>query len=691
MNRKRTKLLTLTLIGWMMTASAQQIVSENVFKDITTQATVRNTRFARPSPAGKLRKTGKPVVFYIGDSTMRTLTDGNGWNGQWGFGLFAQEWFDENELVVENHALGGTSSVTYYENEWAKVKKGIKTGDYVVISFGHNDKDVNAFANHLRKYIDEVRALGATPILCSRTPRCGSDGKLGMDTKYRPSGMSVAQEKNVAYIDLEGVANPMYIAFGEWKYKQFYQDGKLHTTLLGAWHNAYCHALAIAADTENPLRAFLKDTTPQKLSIERQAGKPYTFVVGGDDTSARGTFRSGRWALVYNTLERGDSVFLTFGPNEQKSMLSSGELGCIQVVSETQEVKQMTSTQRFENVYSYGWYIHYFLNDIKEKGAIGVIINEEGKTPSTVAGWNRALARQLNVELREIVTDITLNKTTLSLLTGQIETLTATVMPDNATNKSVIWSSSDDKVVTVSNTGMLTAKAPGTATITCQANNGSGVQATCEVTVTEPKPTAITLQAEATVIKGETLTLVAELTPSNAKATLTWSSDDETIAKVDANGMVTGIKKGQTFINVETDNGKTAYCKLTVTTSEPTAITLPKNATVYVGEGLTLTPTLTPEGSETTLTWTSDDEAVVRVSADGVLTGVAEGLAIVTVSTSNSLTANVKVKVEPNPTGVTDIQAGNNGTAPVYTLSGQRLAKPRKGLNIVGGKKIIVK
>ncbi len=428
---------SILLAGLTVPASAQSLVNENVFKDITTLAYVRNTRTKRPSPAGKYRKTGKPVAFYIGDSTMRNGTNGDGWNGEWGWGLFAQEWFDENELVVENHALGGTSSRTYYNDEWPTVQKGIKAGDYVVISFGHNDggslwekrstlsgtsatetmvvtnekgvqETIYTFGQYMRMYIDDVVALGATPILCSRTPRGGfSNGKLSIDTKYRQWGMTVAKEKGVAFIDQEGVANEMYNRFGEWKTTQFYQDyakkahGTLHTSLLGAWHMAYCAALAIAADETNPLHPFLKDMTVPTLDIERDGDKPYTFTLGGSDTSARGTFSSGRWGLVYNSLEKGDTVLIAFGENEQKSQTGTYELGCIAGADEKQEVVKMTKATRWELVGSYGWYIHYFVNDIKEKGAIAVLVNEEDVTPESVAGWNSTLATRLGVKLRK--------------------------------------------------------------------------------------------------------------------------------------------------------------------------------------------------------------------------------------------------------------------------------------------------
>jgi len=206
------------------------------------------------------------------------------------------------------------------------------------------------------------------------------------------------------------------------------------------------------------------------------------------------------------------------------------------------------------------------------------------------------------------------------------------------------------------------------------------------------EPISISLPSSQMVKMGETVTLIPEITPSNAVTTLTWSSDDETIATVNSEGVVTGVKKGQTFINVETDNGKTAYCKLTVTAAEPIAITLPKNVSVYVGGTITLTPTLTPEGAETALTWISDDPSIARVSADGVLTGVAEGLALVTVSTSNGLTSNsCKVKVEPDPSGISNVQMDDETVKIVFTLSGQRLTAPKKGINIIGGKKVIVK
>lgn len=356
-------------------------------------------------------------------------------------------------------------------------------------------------------------------------------------------------------------------------------------------------------------------------------------------------------------------------------------------------LKEIISISKYPSVINEDAFSDYSLqNPTRDKEAIyndAILYVPKGCVTNytETMGWNKF---KNIVEICSI-NSITLSKTKLSIQIGQEEALMATIKPDNATDKSVTWSSNNTSVATIDSNGKVMAVSAGSATITCKANDGSGVQATCIVTVTA-KPENISLPAEATVVAGKTITLTPTITPSDAVTTLTWTSDDKSIATVDANGVVTGVKKGQTFINVETDNGLEAYCKLTVTAPEPIKIELPKNATVYVGGTLTLTPTITPEDAETTLTWKSDDESIVQVNANGVLTGIAEGLALVRVSTSNGLTSNAcKVKVEYDPSGISDVQSDRREIAHVFSLSGQRLAAPKKGVNIVGGKKVVVR
>lgn len=164
------------------------------------------------------------------------------------------------------------------------------------------------------------------------------------------------------------------------------------------------------------------------------------------------------------------------------------------------------------------------------------------------------------------VTGITLNKTELSLNPGSSSTLAATVSPTTASNKSVTWSSGNTSVATVSNSGVVTAVKAGTAVITAKTVSG-GKTATCKVTVLDNVPTGVTLnKTSAELKKGGKTTLAATVTPSAAiDKTVKWSSSDRSVATVDSNGVVTGVKGGKATITATTNSGnKTAKCDVLV-------------------------------------------------------------------------------------------------------------------------------
>ena len=178
------------------------------------------------------------------------------------------------------------------------------------------------------------------------------------------------------------------------------------------------------------------------------------------------------------------------------------------------------------------------------------------------------------------------------------------------------------------------------------------VNGTLTIGKNQIKPSGIVLPAEATVMAGQTITLTPEITPADAETTLTWASDDETIATVDADGMVTGVKKGLTFITVTTDNGLEAFCELTVTepvAPKPTKITIPDKLSVSVGQKVKIDYTLVPENAETTVTWTISKE-IATIDADGFITGKTEGLAVIKATTANGVESNsCRLTVTPAP------------------------------------------
>ena len=235
------------------------------------------------------------------------------------------------------------------------------------------------------------------------------------------------------------------------------------------------------------------------------------------------------------------------------------------------------------------------------------------------------------------VEEITLNESELMVEKGTKTILASTIAPIDATNKGVTWVSSNPEVAIVEG-GLIKALNVGTTTITVTTDDG-GYVATCEVTVVihavgiELNEVKLTLEAD------QTAALVATVLPADASnQAVTWSSDNESVATVSANGLVTGISPGQAIITVISDDGtKKAICIVTVfaKTIPVTGVTLSDaTATLAVGGTKTLTATVQPANASTqTVTWSSSNDAVATVSSAGLVTAKAAGSATITVTT----------------------------------------------------------
>ena len=174
---------------------------------------------------------------------------------------------------------------------------------------------------------------------------------------------------------------------------------------------------------------------------------------------------------------------------------------------------------------------------------------------------------QVTVKSKAIpVTGISLNKTTLSLASGDSETLYATITPSNATDQTVSWTSSNTSVATVSSTGLVTAKTVGNATITATTTDG-GKKATCSVTVTPIIVTGVTLNKYSlSMYENDSETLIATVSPSNAtNKNVSWSSNNTSVATVSSYGQVQAKAAGKATITVTTEDGQIkATCAVTV-------------------------------------------------------------------------------------------------------------------------------
>ena len=452
-----------------LTATAQ-IKDRSGVKDVNqvvdnTPDSIAKAMTARPVP-GSSRRGNNPVLFLIGNSTMRTGTLGNGNNGQWGWGYYAHEYFDPTKITVENQALGGMSSRTFYNKLWEPIRQAIRPGDWVIISIGHNDngpydegrarasipgtsddtlhvtiketgekETVYTYGGYMRKYINDVRAQGGHPILMSLTPRNAYDenGKI-VRKPHTQWLVQVAAEEGVPFVDLNEISGQKLDSYGKWKTDYHFFLDKIHTSRFGAMMNARSAAEGLMASHNPalaPLKAMMRNVQLPAYELTRTEGKPVVFITGDstvknadkdpdgmwgwgavantifDETkidivnaamagrSCRSYLNEGRWDRVYNSLKPGDFVLIQFGHNDISPIDKPKYRGAIATTKDTchvyrmqaakedlskqnvidQKLKANTQVGSYEVVYSFGWYLKKFIQDVREKGATPILVS----------------------------------------------------------------------------------------------------------------------------------------------------------------------------------------------------------------------------------------------------------------------------------------------------------------------------
>jgi lysophospholipase L1-like esterase len=240
-------------------------------------------------------KNGKPVLYIIGDSTVKN-GDGSGKNGQWGWGSLIARYFDTSKISVRNHAIGGRSSRTFItDGRWDSILIHLKKGDYVIIQFGHNDASplddtarargtikgtgeesreiynpirkkqevVHSFGWYLRKYISDAKERKVIPIICSPVPRDQwSAGKVKRANEdYGKWAEATARSEGALFIDLNKLVADQYDVLGPEKVSGFFHGDHTHTNEAGARLNAITVIDGIKALKRSSLKNFLINGT----------------------------------------------------------------------------------------------------------------------------------------------------------------------------------------------------------------------------------------------------------------------------------------------------------------------------------------------------------------------------------------------------------------------------------------------
>ncbi len=298
------------------------------------------------------------------------------------------------------------------------------------------------------------------------------------------------------------------------------------------------------------------------------------------------------------------------------------------------------------------------------------------------------------------VASVTVDPAEVSVVAGfEGATVSAAVQPVNANEQGITWSSGDESIATVDENGFVQGVAVGETTIIATSVDG-GKTAACAVTVTAfVDVTGVTLPETASVIKTEQITLTPAISPENASnKAVTWASDDETIATVDENGVVTGVKEGEVDIIVTTVDGeKTAACKVTVESVRVESIDVTQVSKLGIGDSKPLTATIIPETATVQdVIWSSDNPAVAAVDENGVVTGKSAGEAVITATAVDneeiSASATITVSAEPY-----DVQwagafsaAGNSGNYGVELPSDPAKTREVWAANVGNGSPVIL-
>jgi rhamnogalacturonan acetylesterase len=233
------------------------------------------------------KKQERPALYIIGDSTVRNAN-----KETWGWGTPVAELFDAAKIRVENNAMAGRSTRTFLsEGRWDKVLQSLKPGDFVMMQFGHNDgsppdttkagrrgvlrdigeetkvltwpdgkvETVHTYGWYLRKFVQDAKAKGATPIVISMIPRNQfKNGKvLRAADGFGKWAAEVAKQEKVYFLDLNRIVADKYDAMGGEQVKAFFPGDHTHTNLEGAKFNALSVIEGIKEIKDCPLNQYL--------------------------------------------------------------------------------------------------------------------------------------------------------------------------------------------------------------------------------------------------------------------------------------------------------------------------------------------------------------------------------------------------------------------------------------------------
>lgn len=281
------------------------------------------------------------------------------------------------------------------------------------------------------------------------------------------------------------------------------------------------------------------------------------------------------------------------------------------------------------------------------------LIDDSSSSYSNWAG-NGALNVAKFLGMDVVPTSVTLSSVNTYVSVGKTMQIHALVLPENAGNKNVTWTSSNLSIGTIDSNGLFTALSEGKTTITATTVEG-GVTGTLEITVKPAISNVTYLPNPINLTVGDTLQLQKQITYSDGSTEIIdcdseidlFDIEDTSIATVDENGLITAAKKGTTQIYIYGDGEELIDIVVSEKIVAPTAISLSGANSIQIGKTTQLSATFTPENTtETGIEWTSSDKAIATVSSTGLVTGVASGTVKITAKSTYLSSINAEITIE---------------------------------------------
>ena len=290
-------------------------------------------------------------------------------------------------------------------------------------------------------------------------------------------------------------------------------------------------------------------------------------------------------------------------------------------------------------------------NSIAKVNELGKVTGVKGGTAMiTCKSDEGGFTANCIVTVKELVSNVKLNKTSQRMTVGGTTNLIATVTSETASNKKVKWITSNKKIATVNQNGKVTAKKLGKCTITATATDGSKESATCNIHVIKKVSSLKINHSYLKLLEGKSAKIKTSISPSSATIKgIKWKSSNTDIAMVSSNGKVTAISAGIAKITASTTDGSklVATCTVQVIKAVPvTGLTVSSKDIIMVrGTSQSASVSINPTNTTDKITYSSDNKAVATVSSKGKITAKKPGTATITVTSTSGQQVCINVMV----------------------------------------------